>query len=438
MLKRTMKTMVSVLLTVIMLITSVMITDTKNVSAATTYITVEAFAQALAKEIGLSSVSGTHDGYVNALLEKDIIKEGDFSSYTGNLTRTDAAVLLNRADEYLYGDNIDPKLVELALEKRISDIESIKSSKRTDVVKCYLKGFIKGYSNGEYSSDREFKGSKKITEKGALSCIKLLKDKDGRAQISPDGQLIRTTKLPVYAKYYPYVLASYPNEYYDWQFDFEGQVLYDPMTDTETPYENIKDYAAPVDVDKTTKFEDFPTMKDEYLNNWLGKVKTYMEHVFNADYRTINDKWVDAVLSTDYAYGSETRRERTRKEIEQYVTNMKKNKTIVESSKIAVDGSSLYYFSGDYYLRVYVKYRIVSSEVKFGVDNNTIIRERPYSNILYSNYPLVHFTDYKLGEWRECQFDVRLARYSERAGADLGIFYAYLVEQLYYERRIEK
>jgi hypothetical protein len=43
---------------------------------------------------------------------------------------------------------------------------------------------------------------------------------------------------------------------------------------------------------------------------------------------------------------------------------MKKNKTIVESSKVAVDGSSLYYYNGRYILRVYVKYRIKSSNWK--------------------------------------------------------------------------
>ncbi|NLK27892.1 MAG: hypothetical protein GX306_06070, partial [Clostridiales bacterium] len=151
------------------------------------YITIEEFAELIAKKIGLETISDLENA--------GIIKEGDFSNYTKNITRTDAAVLLNRADEYLYGDKLDPNLVELALEKRISDIEKIKKSKQIDVVKCYLKGFIKGYSNGKFSTDREFRGSSRMTREGALSCIKMLKDKSLRAKISPDGQLIRTTNL---------------------------------------------------------------------------------------------------------------------------------------------------------------------------------------------------------------------------------------------------
>ena len=409
------------------------------VSAAEKYITITDFALEIAEVIELTTVSGLESsGYVNALVEKGIIKDGDFTSYTKYLTRGDAALLLNRADEYLYGDTLDAELVELALDKRISDIGKIKASKRMDVAKAYLKGFIKGYSNGEYSTDRTLKVNSKIMKTGALDCIKMLKNKVLRAKISPDGQLIRTTKLPKYARYYPYILASYPNTYYDWKFDFEGQSSYNPRTGIRTPYENIKDYAAPVDVDKTTEFDDFASVKNEYLDIWVGKVRTYMETVFSADYRTINDKWVETILSTDYSYENDIVDEQTKEEIEQYVANMKKNKTIVEYSKVAVEGSSLYFFDGSYYLRTYVKYRIVSSNIKYGVDTDTKIAEKPYNNILYTSFPLVDFTGFKLGIWKEGHFDIELSSYSEENGGNLGIFYAYLNEYFYAERRTDQ
>ncbi|MDF2486725.1 MAG: hypothetical protein K0R46_2893, partial [Herbinix sp.] len=211
-----------ILFILVLIFTHLFIAEGKTVVAATNYISIEEFAKALAEKVELSPVTGAQgSGYVNALIEKSIIKEGDFTSYTGDLTRGDAAVLLNRADEYLYGDILDPKLVQTALEKRISDIKKISEAKRMDVVKCYLKGYITGYNNGTYSTDREFRGGNKITKSGALNCIKMLKDKTLRAKLSPDGQLIRTTKLPKYAKNYPYILASYPNSYYDWKFKFE-------------------------------------------------------------------------------------------------------------------------------------------------------------------------------------------------------------------------
>lgn len=95
--------------------------------------------------------------------------------------------------------------------------------------------------------------------------------------LSLDGQFIRITNLPKYAKYYPYILASYPNKHYDWKFGYEGQVLTDPMTRKSVPLKNIEQYVAPVDMDKTKDFENFKEVKKEYLDEWVSKVQTYME-----------------------------------------------------------------------------------------------------------------------------------------------------------------
>lgn len=432
--RKMIKSFVALLLMTAMLIPQG-IYSRNNAEAAVVYISVQSFAKSLAKELGIKPASGTKNiDYVNALKEKGIIKDGDFSSYSSHLKRTDAAVLLNRADEYLYGDTLDPKLVKLALEKRISDISSIKASKREDVVKCYLKGYIKGYSNGDYSTDRTFKGSKKISKAGALECIKMLKNKSMRAKISPDGQLIRTTNLPVYAKYYPYILASYPNTYYDWKFYYEEVTVYEEGKKVQL--KNTIDYAAPVDVDKTKTYENFAEIKEEYLPIWTEKVKTYLECVFNVDYRSINKDWIDKVMSTDYTYGYISE-ERTRKWLESYINNMKSNKTIVECDKVAVDSSTLYFFNGAYYLRVYVHYRIVSSNIKHGVDRNTLADEWTYNKILWTTN-MVNLTKYKLGEWKDAYFDIELSYYDDLQPENRGVAGANLNEYYYTEGRITK
>ena len=419
---------IALVLTIIICITSISFTPANQVSAASKYITVTDFAKALAAEIGLSPISGEHSsGYVNALLDKGIIEEGDFSSYSGYLSRTDLAVLINRTDEYLYGDTLDPKLVQIGLEKRISDIKKIKASKRTDVVKCYLKGMIKGYSNGTYSDSREYRGSRKITKSSALSCIKMLKNKSLRARISPDGQLIRTTNLPKYAKKYPYILASYPNSYYDWPFYYEGitRTRYNPNTgrEEEIPLVYLKDYASPADVDKTTEMDNFAEMKKEQLDSWVDKVKIHMESIFNVDYRAIDDGWIDKVLSVHYTYGYFAGEDQTKSRLEKYVQKVKENKTIVESSKIALDGSSLYFYDGMYILRVYVKYRIISSKTTYkpreGYDTN---------NIFYTSYPIC-LNAFDLGEWKECCFDITLANYTSED--NLGVYRAIIFEPHY-------
>jgi hypothetical protein len=399
------KRLLSVILVIAIMSVSFILPE-KEADAATTYITVESFSNSLAKEIGLKSVSGTAEsGYVNALIKAGIIKEGDFTKYTGYLTRTDLGVLLNRADEYLYGDTLNADLVSLALEKRISDIKKITASKRTDVVKAYLKGFIKGYDNGDYSTNREYRGSNKASKEGALNCIKMLKNKSLRAKISPDGQLIRTTNLPKNADMFPYILASYPNKYYEWKLTYEVSTI--TLGDgKKKELVNLVDYASPKDIDylKLDACPDFSAIKEEYLNSWVEKARKHTELVFSADYRTIGDIWGNALLDTSYAKGTNYEYFPQRL-IDEYITNMKKNKTIVEYYKIAVDGSSLYYFDDNFYLRVYVKYRIVSSKVPSKISDEDFVVNRLYNHILFSN-TFVYIPGYVIGKWTEGYYDI--------------------------------
>lgn len=406
------------------------IMEPAETTAASKYIKPEEFIKSLVEELELPV--DNNNSYIDAAIKVGIVKEDDnFSSY---LTRADVAVLLNRADEYLYGDTLDPELVTLALEKRISDINNIDEHKRLDVVKCYLKGFIKGYSNGAYSTDREFRGNNKITRTGALDTLKMLKNKSLRAKISPDGQLIRTTKLPKYADKYPYILASFPNEYYDWMFLFEDGTRkeYDKKLGeyVEVPFVRYVDYAYPVDMDKTTNIKNFPEIRDQYLDTWFEKAKVHLETIFNADYRTIDDEWVETLLKTDYQYGYNIISDKQRDRIEDYVNRMKENKTIVESDVIALDKSSLYFYNGRYYFRAYVKYRINSSKMKI-------------ENIPYEKNNLIYTRDYlwlknvKIGEWRECCFEIALTSYADRDKGNLGVLYAFLMEPLYTERKIK-
>ncbi|MDD4112815.1 MAG: S-layer homology domain-containing protein, partial [Herbinix sp.] len=110
--------------------------------------------------------------------------------------------------------------VAAVLEKRISDINEIPKSKREAVASIVAKGIIKGYSNGLYIQNREFRGSKKITENGAKDVIQKVLHPEKRALISPDGQLIRTTNLPKNAADYTYILEGFPNKYYEMIFRF--------------------------------------------------------------------------------------------------------------------------------------------------------------------------------------------------------------------------
>jgi hypothetical protein len=142
-------------------------------------------------------------------------------------------------------------------------------------------------------------------------------------------------------------------------------------------------------------------------------------------------------MIADYTYDDEDYSKQTRERLQRYITKMKENKTIVESSKIAVDDSSLYYYNGGYYLRTYVKYRVVSSNIKKNVDVDTLLQEKPFNAVLYTRDSLVDFKNFSVGDWREGYFEVDLSQYSERQGENLGVFYAYLNDNYYGERRIK-
>jgi hypothetical protein len=428
-----MRKIISMTMAMFLVFTMIVKVEPQQARASSLKITISEFAEELAKEIGTSS-----DGIsaVDVLINNGIIKTSDFTDYSNNLTRGDMLMLLSRADDYLYNTIIDDKLIKEAIEKRISDIGKISKDKREDVARGFIKGLMKGYSNGKFSGDRNLKLTNKVTKDGAMASLKLLKEKSLRAKISPDGQLIRTTNLPKYAKYFPYVLESYPNAYYDWQFSYEGQAFVNPETGKRTPFEFLEDYASPVDIDQITEFDNFKKVKEQYVDEWVNKVQTYMECVFNVDYRTIDDEWVNKILSADYSYGHETAIKRAKGDINKYIKNMKDNKTVVESSKIAVDKSSLYFCQGRYVLRTYVKYRIVSSNEKYGADADKLIYENPYGKILYTSYPLVNLNKYTLGEWKEGFFEVDLSWRDNKTPENIGVFYAILNEVLYNKRKV--
>ena len=429
-----MRKMISMIMTILLVFTMIAKVEPKQAEASSLKITISEFAEELVKELGTASEGITA---IDVLMSSGIIKTDEFKDYSKNLTRGDMLMLLSRADDYLYNTVIDDKLIEEVIEKRIYDIGKISKDKREDVAKGFIKGLMKGYSNGKFSGNRNLKLINKITKEGAMASLKMLKDKSLRAKISPDGQLIRTTNLPKYAKYFPYILASYPNAYYDWQFAYEGQARVNPETGKRTPYKYLEEYASPVDIDRITDFENFKEVKEQYVDEWVNKVQTYMECVFNVDYRTIDDEWVNKLLSADYSHVNKDAEKITKDEIKHYIWRMKENKTIVESSTIAIDKSSLYFYDGSYFLRTYVKYRIVSSNEKYGADVDKLIYENPYGKILYTSFPLVCLNKFTTGEWKEGYFEVELSWRDKKSPENIGVFYAILDELLYNKRKVK-
>lgn len=364
--------------------------------AAVWDISINSFIKLLSQAANLPANSSTENPYIEAAVNAGIVKPDDFANLNSKITRTDAAVLLNRADEYLHGDTVDQKLLNFVLDKRISDINKIPEAKRTEVAKIFAKGIIKGYSNGYYIQNRQFRGSSYITASAAKSMIKLVVNPEKRAKISPDGMLIRTTNLPKNADKYEYILDCYPNKFYERKFEF----MWIDGWKTSS-YNNYCAY--PVEMRKGTFknwYDQWPlsTEMDKHLYKWADMAEKYLQYIFNVDYSTVNEEWIEG-LGALFVSGNRNEADDIRT---YYIEKMKENKVKVESSIIAVEPST-FYQDDSYCMRAYVRYRITAKDMSV-----------KQSKLIYSQYPALD--NLKSGEWREGIFDIRFGTNNGSSG----------------------
>jgi len=406
-----MKKFIAIILLLVISILTLSNARIQRVEATSKYIKVSEYLELLAKELDLKpGKANTANDYIELLTEKGIIKKGQFKDYNANLKRGDMLILLSRADDYLYGSEIDPELVQLVIDKRISDIKKVAASKREDIAKGFIKGFLKGFSEGDYTQHRYLKLNGAIVRTDALNILKMLKNKELRNKISPDGQLIRTTNLPNNAYMFPYILANFPNRFYEGMLAFEGiELSYNGVV---IPLKSPEHYAFPVDIGKTKYGSLFVDEKGRYSDFWYDKVYSRVWNTFNVDYRTIDDKWIDTMAKTDMQIEVDVYAESLYEKLQAYVKDMKKNKTIVECDRVVIDPSFVYYGNFSYYIRCYVHYRIVSTKTKAKYTVDELLlgpNKSPYNSILFSRTGLVDLTGHKLGEWVDGIFDVAVA-----------------------------
>lgn len=405
MLKIKMK-LVSLLLIVILLI-SVM-EKTNTAYAAEKCVTRAEFLEMVVKELGIWTEQVFEQSYIDAALRSGVITKSTFSGkYDVALTRSDAAVVLVRADEYLNGVTVPDEVVQMVIDKRISDIGKVGKARQPFVAKCYYLGYIVGSSNGAYSTDRKFNPSGKFNKTTAELLVSRIKNKDKREGITRDGQVTRKTKLPSNADMYPYILDSYPNEYYDWEFRFMkhergGKPLYGT-----SEMLSIVNYAEPKDAVVYFETKGYYDRILKAMPVWEDYITRYLYAVFNVDYRLIRDdnKWYQTVLETVYQYGVELAMPRIERRINEYISWMNQNKTVIECDKVAFDMSTLYVDRGSKYIRVYVHYRI-NSALKTGQMDSA--NENGISALAFTmdNWP--DYDNVVLGKWRDGYYDIKV------------------------------
>jgi hypothetical protein len=385
---------ISIVLALVIFFTGVTVTKPVSVSAANQYITIKGFIKSLVINLNLDISKDFSEPYIAAAVSAGILKAGDFSKYTGYIRRTEAAVLINRADEYLHGNTVDTDLLKIVLDKRISDINKVDKTKREAVAKVFAKGIVKGYSNGYYIKNREFRGSGYVSTTTAKSLISMVLNSSKRSKISPDGMLIRTTNLPKNSKNYEYILECYPNSFYERKFEF--------MFRSSWP-NNTNFSAYPVEMRKEkfkNWYKEWPLSEemDKYLYDWADMAEKYLTYVFNVDYRTVDEDWING-LGSLYAISNTDEADAIRS---YYVKHIKNNHVIVKSSIIAVE-PSVFYDDNGYCMRAYVRYKITADDI-------TVKQNR----LIYTQYPALD--NLKSGVWRTGIFDVRFSTNNGSSG----------------------
>lgn len=383
--KNLMKRVVLLILVMVLAIPS---STMMAVKASSKNITIGEYIELLMKAMKVTINETENQTYITAAVSTGVLKTVDEFKVEEEMTRTECAVLTNRADIYVNDNEVTELNDNIVNFKRISDLSKVTKKYRDDVVQVFGKGIIVGYTNGKYTQDREFRGSNKITYAGAKAVIAKLTNTKKRSVMSPDGQLTRTTKLPVNAKEFEYILANFPNDFYEMMFYYEL-----PRRSHEP--KEMQDYCQPVLMKNYINYD-----KTVRLYEWCEVIKENLTYRLNVNYKTLDSEWVRKLNNTFDM-------DKT-KSINDYVKAAKKNKVIIKVSEISVEPSTLYLADGFYCIRVYAKFKVTSaSNIK-----NTLI------------FGDIYMPTLKINQWNLGYYDIKLN------GKYNGIGYDYKVSSL--------
>ena len=323
------KRLCSAVLSAVMLASFVLAAVPQNASAATSKsstVSIATFANKIKKAVDV-----------------DVLKDSGIKNTKAATTVQVAAYLLEKADSSINGGWLSydyDMFVHVRDYNRISDLKKAKKDYQRSLMLCYTKGIMIGKSNGKYSQSRKFSPKKKITKSEANKLVKRLSDTSKRFKLTYDGQLTRTVNLPKNYKEYPYILASFPNSFYEKKMWYTSQ-RNNTGWHSETPKQ-------------TAKNAD-PELRDMICDT----VRKNLELRLNVDYKkTFTSKWKSELANTYYNPSSMT------SDINKYVTTAKSRKVVGESYKIIVDPSMMWRDgSADYYVKVLVQFKVKSGSV---------------------------------------------------------------------------
>ena len=387
-------------------------------------LTAGGFAKIIFNVMGITLAEDTESNAYETAINYGFITSDIFQSASSKVLYKNAYVVLYNIAQYL-GVEADKDILAAVVERgRISDLSGTTTEKAA-MQFLLATGIVEGESDGKCSKTRSFEPKDTISSADAELYAKRVVNVDERAVISPDGQVCRTTNLPVYARFFPYILDSYPNEYYDINFRYmrlrswfeDGVDEYgDPNYVEDLVFNHWTDgvdYYSPATIHTwnyrlSGKDINFGELRDEKAAEWEKQVEEHLMLIFNADYRTTpNDSaWANKVLQGLYNYGTKDG-DYAKERMGVYLKDMKENKTIVVCDRVSADVSTMYTDGGSKFIRVYVHYKIESA-LNFN--------EYGVSPIIYQNssHWSQTYRDVTFGQWRDGYIDVEVMTTADR------------------------
>lgn len=379
----------------------------------------------VAKQLKLTISGSGYAAYRDALVKAEILLPTELQDTAKSITKGELALLASRVMLYK-GEEEDTELSALIKEdKRISDLSKIDEPYKSAAIHVFGEGVMVGSSNGKCSQNRKFKASSTMTA-GAMKSVmlKALGKKD-RSIMSPDGQLTRTTNLPKNYKKYSYILASFPNSYYEMINKHERTTYY------YTP-EELHDYAYPKDMSKVEYYTGretftFPEMFEKYGEEWLQKIENNLTYRLNFDYRTVDNKWVTELASSYHIRYGQTKNEEQIADIKDYVKTAKKNKVVIKADKIVIEPSSIYKQGGEFFVRCYLRFKVNADEI-YSADSHR------QSEMIYCDHgdDFVWLKYLKKGQWYEGYYDIGIGGTAfGDSGYGFSVTYDILMDMIY-------
>ncbi len=335
------------------------------------------------------------------------------------LIMQDACMLLVKTYESIYGKGVSGKDVDFIIENRILEPEKISKKRIKWLAKAYAYGLVAGKGTGDYSVFRRFSPKAGCTRSQCRKMVERLVNPDIRYKLSSDFMLLRVSKKnrPKLEAFYPYILESFPNGYYDCMFNFMvhqpkvfeakdsplwsargcsdyckvmtwdetfSKLTFDDRLDIVCNYDDddrLKCYCAYLtpaeyDVGAAGRYELTEYMgmalDDKRKRKMADAAEEFAMHVLNVDYRTIEDdiEWQEYMLKNGI----------DQSDINRYIKECKEDELIIECDLTAADISGIYYDRTPFtfarsegVVRTYAHYRVVSDNGKgFSYDELTI------------------------------------------------------------------